>query len=182
MLYPKTPSKTASSNNPHFAVFHWGLYPTHLFPIHLPPNNTGHALWPDWISGSAFRNRLYQTIPSPNSGNTDTPAKGQTVAPPRMIWKGMTCHEQFYIMANLKDVWSKAIPFLITFTCFRRLQDIQQGNNRFSRIFLIVKNISMRIRIDIIFIHVCPVVSSYSVITTLFNKFKKVRRFNLRFI
>ena len=99
MLYLKTPLKTASSNSPHFAVFHWGLYPTHLFPIHLPPSNTVHALCNDWISGSAFRKRLYQTIPSPNSGNTDTPAKGQTVAPPKVIGKFLTCHEQFYIMA-----------------------------------------------------------------------------------
>ena len=87
MSYLKTPSKTASSNNPHFAVVHWGLYPTHLFPIHLPPSNTVHALCNDWISGSAFRKRLYQTIPSPNSGNTDTPANGQTVAPPKVIGK-----------------------------------------------------------------------------------------------
>ena len=170
MIYLKTRSKTASSNNPHFAVFHWGLYPTHLFPIHLPPSNTGHALWPDWISGSAFRKRLYQTIPSPNSGNTDTPAKGQTVAPPRMIWTCMTCHEPSYIMTYLLALWTKVINFLITFTCFRCLQDIQQSNDRFSRIFLIVKYIGMRIRIDIIFIHVCPVVSSYSVITALFNE------------
>ena len=72
-----------SSDKLHFAVSHWLLYPIHLLPIHLVPSNIGHALWCVCISGSSFRKRLYQMIPSPLSGKTEIPANGQTVAPPK---------------------------------------------------------------------------------------------------
>ena len=73
----------ASSDKLHLAVSHCALYPIHLLAIHFEPSNTGHALWCVNISGSPFRKRLYQTNPSPLSGNIEIPAKGHTVAPPK---------------------------------------------------------------------------------------------------
>ena len=90
-----------SSDKLHFAVSHWLLYPIHLLPIHLVPSNIGHALWCVCISGSSFRKRLYQMIPSPLSGKTEIPANGQTVAPPKwqrgICWHGIKSIQSYVI-------------------------------------------------------------------------------------